>query len=181
MTTALWHAIRQLEDRASDDPELAEAVQYLALDTKGPVDPFAHPGVGVTTAARTVNERRQRKQALQQMQHCLETSEVVDMIDSINDRRGVDRRRHRGQLLGWRAGRVTLHPAWQFDRRRGDTRAGLDRVIAELNEVTPDARAADLLMTTPRHDLDGGTLAELLARGRIETTLRLIAASGDQS
>jgi hypothetical protein len=36
-------------------------------------------------------------------------------------------------------------------------------------------------MTTPRADLDDGTLADLLARGQIETVVRLILAAGDQS
>ncbi|HSF86168.1 MAG TPA: hypothetical protein VLG28_11025 [Acidimicrobiia bacterium] len=179
--TTLLQAIRVLENKATEDPALAEALCYLAVGSAGPVDPFADPGTSVRIAARTVNERRQREHAAQQMRHALGTSEVVELIDSINDRRGVDRRRHRGQLLGWRAGRATLHPEWQFDRRRGDTHEGLERVIAALAEVTTDARAADLLMTTPRGDLDGGTLADLLARGRVETTVRLVLSSGDQS
>jgi hypothetical protein len=36
-------------------------------------------------------------------------------------------------------------------------------------------------MSTPRDDLDGRTLADLYAAGRVETTLRLILAAGDQS
>jgi hypothetical protein len=63
----------------------------------------------------------------------------------------------------------------------GDTRPGLERVLAALREVAPDPLAADVLMTTPREDLEGGTLADLFAAGRIETVVRLILASGDQS
>jgi hypothetical protein len=37
------------------------------------------------------------------------------------------------------------------------------------------------LMTTPRRDLDDGTLADLFARGQIETVVRLILTAGDQS
>lgn len=179
--TTLTEAIRALEDRAAEDPALAEAVRFLAVGSTGPSDPFADPGSAVRMAARTVNERRQRRRALDRMQRTLATSAVVDLIDSINDRRGVDRRRHRGQLLGWRAGRVALHPEWQFDRIRGDTRAGLDEVLAALREVTTDPIAADALMTAPRLDLDGATLADLFARGNVATVVRLVLASGDQS
>jgi hypothetical protein len=111
----------------------------------------------------------------------MDTLQVVDLIASINDRKGVDRRRRRGRLLGWRAGRRTLHPGWQFDRRRGDTRPGLERILAALAEVAPDPSAANTLMTSPREDLDGKTLADLFTAGRIETVVRLILASGDQS
>ena len=179
--TTLTQAIRVLEDKATNDEALAEAVRFLAVGSTGPADPFADPGGGVMAAARTVNERRQRRRALDQMQHTVDTSQVVEIIGSINDRRGVDRRRHRGRLLGWRAGRVTLHPDWQFDRRRGETRDGLEEVLAALREVTTDAMAADLLMTTQRSDLGGATLADLFARGRVETVVRLVHASGDQS
>ncbi len=40
---------------------------------------------------------------------------------------------------------------------------------------------AQALMTTPRDDLDGGTLADLFARGQIEIVVRLIVFAGDQS
>jgi hypothetical protein len=83
--------------------------------------------------------------------------------------------------MGWRAGRRTLHPEWQFDRRRGDTRPGLERVLAAFREVALDPIGANALMTTPRDDLDGETLADLFARGQIETVVRLILAAGDQS
>lgn len=179
--TTLTQAIRVLEDKAADDPALAEALKFLATASTGPADPFADPGRGVLAAARAVNERRQNQQALDRMRRAIDTSDVVEIITSINDRRGVDRRRHRGQLLGWRVGRVTLHPDWQFDRSRGDTRLGLEEVLTALGDVTDDPIAADALMTAPRADLDGATLADLFARGRVETTIRLILSAGDQS
>jgi hypothetical protein len=106
---------------------------------------------------------------------------VVKLVGSIGDRKGVDRRRRRGQLLGWRAGGRTLHPDWQFDPRRGDTRPGLPMVLEALSEVAPDPQAADALMRAPREDLDGRALADLLAAGQIETVLRLVRAARDQS
>ena len=105
----------------------------------------------------------------------------MDLVRSISDRKGVDRRRRRGQLLGWRAGSRTLHPAWQFDPRRGETRSGLPAVLDALSEVAPDPEAADALMTAAREDLGGRTLADLLAAGRVETVVRLVRAAGDQS
>jgi hypothetical protein len=113
--------------------------------------------------------------------NALDTAEVVALIGSINDRKGVDRRRRRGQLLGWRAGARTLHPTWQFDRRLGETRPGLARVLAALAEIAPDAQAADALMSTPREDVGGRSLAELFTTGRVETVVRLVRAGGDHS
>jgi len=181
MATTLDEAIRVLHKRAESDSALAETVRLLAEDDVGPDEPFADPGEAVRKAARVVNERRQRRHRMTLHQRTLDTAEVVELIDSIQDRKGVDRRRRRGSLMGWRTGRRTLHPSWQFDRRRGDTRPGLERVLTALAAVAPDPFAADALMTTPRADLDGETLADLFARGRIETVVRLILAAGDQS
>lgn len=179
--TTLPQAIRVLEDKAAEDPALAEAVKFLATASTGPADPFADPGSGVLAAARAVNERRQGQRSLERMQRAVDTGGVVEIITSINDRKGVDRRRHRGQLLGWKVGRATMHPIWQFDRSRGDTRPGLERVLAALRDVTDDPIVADALMSAPRSDLGGATLADLFARGRVETTIRLILSAGDQS
>ena len=54
-------------------------------------------------------------------------------------------------------------------------------MLSAIREVATDALAADALMTMPRPDMDGETLAELFARGQIETVVRLILAAGDQS
>ena len=53
--------------------------------------------------------------------------------------------------------------------------------VDALSEVAPDPQAADALMRAPREDLDGRTLADLLASGQIETVLRLVRAARDQS
>jgi hypothetical protein len=181
MATTLAEAIQVLHKQAQNDPALADTVRWLAEDVGGPDRPFSDPGPAVRHAARLVNEGRRRERRTTLHDRTLDTAEVVEILGSIRDRKGVDRRRRRGQLMGWRSGRRTLHPEWQFDRLRGDTRAGLEQVLEALREVTPDPVVADALMTTPREDLHGGTLADLLARGRIETVVRLILASGDQS
>lgn len=181
MAATVTRAIKVLEERVGHDPALAEAVVFLAGGVEGPDDPFASPGGGVTAAARVVNERRQRERREARAAGALDTAEVVAVIDSISDRKGVDRRRRRGQLLGWRVGARTLHPPWQFDRRLGETRPGLTAVLAALREVAPDPRVGDALMSTPRDDLDGRTLADLFAAGRVDTVMRLVRAAGDQS
>lgn len=181
MSATVAQAIKVLEERANEDAALAEAVLFLVEDVSGPRDPFTEPGQGVLAAARSVSEHRQRQRQDTLVRAALDTAEVVSLVSSINDRKAVDRRRRRGQLLGWRAGARTLHPVWQFDRRLGDTRPGLTQVLAALADATTDAQAADELMSSPREDLEGRTLADLFAAGRIETVVRLILASRDQS
>jgi hypothetical protein len=181
MATTLAHAFKVLEEQTSEDPALAEAVLFMAADAEGPGDPFVDASEGTLRAARLVNDRRLRGRREAASAAALDTAEVVALVGSISDRKGVDRRRSRGQLLGWRAGARTLHPAWQFDRRRGDTRPGLSLVLSALSEVAADPAGADELMRAPRDDLDGRTLADLFAARRVETVVRLIRASADQS
>lgn len=181
MALSVADAVRVLGERASDDPGLAETLRYLADAVTGPDDPFGRPPEAVLAAARGVNERRQVERAHARRADALDTAAVVEAISSVNDRRGVDRRRRRGQLLGWPSGTQTLHPAWQFDPSRGDTRPGLARVIAALREATPDAQAADELMRAPREDLDHRSLADLFAAGQVQTVIRLVLASADES
>ncbi|MGH9029313.1 MAG: hypothetical protein ACRDV4_06835 [Acidimicrobiales bacterium] len=177
----LAHAFKILEDQTSEDPTLAEAVVFLAEGSGGPADPFAAASESVKDAARLVNERRLAERRKSTEVSALDTTQVVALVRSINDRKGVDRRRRRGQLLGWRSGARTLHPNWQFDHRRGDTRPGLVRVLRVLAEVTSDPEAADALMRAQRDDLDRQSLAELFAAGRVETVLQLLRSSVEQS
>jgi hypothetical protein len=181
MPSTLARAIKILEERAEDDPALAETVAFLAKDARGPDDPFASPSDGVLAAARSVNERRLEQRRRTRVAGALDTAEVVALIHSIRDRKGVDRRRRRGNLLGWQVGGRTLHPAWQFNRHVGDTRPGLRRVLEALRQVTHDAQAADALMSASREDLGGRTLADLFVNEQIDTVVRLILSAGDQS
>lgn len=89
-------------------------------------------------------------------------------------RKGVDRRRQRGRLLGVKDGTVVRHPIWQLDCDLGGTRPG-STVLAALREVAAKPEAADAVMTAPRSDLDSGSLAGLLAEGDVELVIRLIA------
>lgn len=179
--TAVAHALEILAQRAQADAALAETVLFLAEGDDGPDDPFADPAPALLSAARSVNERRQHERRGLRTQGLLPTAEVVRLLTSVNDRKGVDRRRKRGQLLGWSIGRTTGHPSWQFDRLGGDTRPGLHRVLTALRTVAPDPQVADALMTAPRDDLAGLSLAELFAEGEVDTVVRLVVAAGDQS
>ena len=181
MTTTLNEAIRVLHNRARHDESVADTVVLLAEELAEPESPFDTPPPLLLATARRVNERRQHRRLEDLRDRALDTRQVIELVTSINDRKGVDRRRQRGRLLGWRVGRATLHPEWQFDRRLGDTRPGLDRLLAALRAVAPDPVAADALMTSSRQDLDGGTLGDLFAAGRLDTVVRLVLASGDQS
>jgi hypothetical protein len=181
MPAAVARALRALEHEVADDPALAEAVLFLAAGPQVTADPFRDPGAGVVAAARDLNTRRGQERRATATGDALDTAAVVALVRSNNDRRGVDRRRRRGRLLGWKSGASTLHPAWQFDRRRGDTRPGLSEVLAAFTAVGMDAQSADAFMRAARADLEGRTPAALFATGRVETVVRLILAAGDQS
>jgi hypothetical protein len=120
-----------------------------------------------------------RRQAL--ADDSLTTPRVVTLIPTMTDRRAVDRRRHRGTLLGVKVGNTTYHPAWQFDRRAGETRPGLPEVLAALREVTSDAMAAHQLMVAPQDQLDGRSLAAVFSDGDTARTVTMIRLAGDQS
>lgn len=181
MSSTLARAIRVLETQTAVDNDLAEAVLFMAADAGGPDDPFGEVAGGVGEAAAVVNARRLAERQEVAAGAALDTAQVVAAVRSLSDRKGVDRRRRRRQLLGWRVGTRTLHPAWQFDRRRGDTRPGLPQLLAALAEVAPDPQAADALMRAPRPELEGRSLADLFAAGQLQTVLRLVRAAAEQS
>ncbi len=177
----LAHALKVLEERTGDDPVLAEAVVFLAEEVEGPGDPFGAVSAGARRAAGLVNERRLAERRKAAIASALDTAQVVALVGSISNRKGIDRRRQRGQLLGWHSGARMLHPDWQFDARRGETRPGLASVIAALRQVGIDAESADALMRAPRDDLGGRSLASLFASGQVDTVVRLIHSSAEQS
>ncbi|TVR38065.1 MAG: hypothetical protein EA388_00535 [Nitriliruptor sp.] len=170
----------RLRERAESDPALLETLQHL-VDSEPVVDPFGTPAEDVTELARTLNEQRQADRLSQLRARSLTSGQVVEMVPSISDRKGVDRRRARGTLLGIRIGNQMLHPSWQFDPRRGDTLAGLRRVLAALAEVVSDGLDADAIAIMPRAEADGASVADLLADGHIDAAVALAQLAGDQS
>ena len=99
MTLTMARALKILEERAGDDPDLAEAVLFLAEEAQNGQDPFREPPAGARRAARALNEQRFRERREAAAGAALDTAEVVAFMRSISDRKGVDRRRQRGQLL----------------------------------------------------------------------------------
>lgn len=170
----------RLADRVREDDGLAETLAFLAEDDVA-VDPFARPSGAVLSAARRVNNGRasQRRTAL--AEGALTTSQVVELIGSMSDRRAVDRRRRRGGLLGVKTGNTVWHPAWQFDQRSGDTRPGLRPILEALAEVTGDPVAANAFMTAPHPELAGRAIADVFADGDINRAVTVIRLGADQS
>ena len=176
----LTTVLDRLRERAESDPSLVETLEHLA-DAEPVEDPFSAPADDVARLARTINRQRQADRLAALRERSLTTGQVVELVASISDRKGVDRRRARGALLGIRAGNQMLHPEWQFDRRRQDTLPGLPLVLAALSEVAADGIDADAIATTPRVDAGGSTVADLLAAGRTEDAVALVQLAGDQS
>lgn len=170
----------RLRARAEDDPALLDTLEYLAAAEIA--DPFAAPSVHGRRLARDVNRQRQQDRAVQLRQRSLTTSEVVELVASIADRKGVDRRRKRGILLGITGlDRQTIHPRWQFDLRQRDTYEGLTDVLAALRVVAADPVDADAIATAPQPGADGSSIADLLASGDVDTAVMCARMSGDQS
>lgn len=176
----LTATLDQLRERAQADPALEATLRHL-VEAGDVTDPFAVPPDDVRDLARRVNRRRQDERLTDVQSRSLTTRQVVDLLVSVSDRKGVDRRRARGNLLGIRLGNQVLHPAWQFDQRRGDTLPGLDQVLAALRDVTDDALDVDAIAMAPRPHTDGASIADLLADGDIDTAVALARMAGDQS
>ncbi|MDQ6615776.1 MAG: hypothetical protein M3083_13815 [Actinomycetota bacterium] len=179
-TTTIDKTLRRLRHEALSNSDIAEALEFLADGTETE-DPFAQVDQRVVTAVRAINRRRQLHRRAELRDRSLTTTQVVSLIASISDRKGVDRRRKRGRLLGVKESGMILHPIWQFDADGGDTRPGLDVLLAALFEVTSGPAAGDAVMTMPRNDLDGRSIADLFAAGRVELAVQLIRMAGDQS
>jgi hypothetical protein len=180
MATTVEQALDRLRTRASDSPELAEALEFLAAGDDSE-DPFAEVDERALAGLRTINRRRQVHHQAELARRALTTPQVVSLIDSMSDRRAVDRRRRRGRLLGVTRGRTVLHPIWQFDPDTSETRDGLDQLLAALGEVSADPWAAEATMTRVRTDLGGRSIADVFAAGELELALRLVRMTGDQS
>jgi hypothetical protein len=172
----LTAVLDRLRDRAESNPDFADTLERLAAAV--PQDPFAPVPADVREVARAVNRQRQQQRLDGLRARALTTAEVVQLLVTVSDRKGVDRRRKRGTLLGIRVGRDTLHPAWQFDRRRGDTYAGLDRLLAALREVSDDPIDIDAIAVDDSH---GRSIADALAAGDVTLAVKRARLAGDQS
>ncbi|MGH3442933.1 MAG: hypothetical protein ACRDUY_13015 [Nitriliruptorales bacterium] len=171
--------MEQLRARAESDPAFADTLHHLVESDLG--DPFAVAPDDLREFAHQVNRGRQAERIEELRARSLTTSEVVGLLASVSDRKGVDRRRHRGTLLGIRDGNRTLHPDWQFDRRRRETHEGLAEVLEALQEVAGDDLDADAIAVVPRAEAGGASVADLLADGDVASAVGLVHLAGDQS
>ncbi|HEX9889540.1 MAG TPA: hypothetical protein VGA69_08700 [Nitriliruptorales bacterium] len=170
----------RLRERAESEPAFADTLQHLA-DAADVHDPFGEPPADVRHVARQVNRQRQDARFEELAARSLTTMQVVDLLASVSDRKGVDRRRHRATLLGILHGNRMLHPRWQFDRRRRETYQGLDELLEALRQVAADDLDADAIAVTPRADAGGSSVADLLAEGDVAGAVALAHLAGDQS
>lgn len=181
MTATLEHDLRKVRELAQHNDSVAAAVSFLANDDAADDDPFARPPEPLLAAARHINELRRAQGDDELRARSLTTAEVVELLDGISGRAGVDRRRKRGRLVGVPHGRTTLHPAWQFSPERRATREGLESILDALHEHTDDPATIDEIATTPQPDAGGASIADLLATGRVVLAVRLARMAGDQS
>lgn len=159
----LYDEVRAAEQR---DPSVREVLEVIA-GRKRPVTPTSHQ------VARVVNAERGAELREAFTADALSSREVAELLD-VADHRAVAGRRSRGTLLGWTIGNETYHPAWQF--ADVGTVPGLTAVVKALGEVTGSVLVADRIMRREREDLDGRSLADLLADGQHELVVRLIRA-----
>ncbi len=170
----------RLRAKVDDDPALLATLELLA--DAGTDDPFAEVPPVARRLAREVNVMRHQQRRADLQSRSLTTREVVELVGSISDRKGVDRRRQRGTLLGVHGvARQVLHPDWQFDLTRGETHAGLPEVLVALAEVTSDPVHADALATADQPRSGGVSIAGLLAAGQVADAVAMARLAGDQS
>lgn len=179
--TTLERDLGKVRELAQHNDSVAATVAFLADEGAVDDDPFGRPPEPLLAAVRRLNERRGAQRDNELQARSLTTAEVIDLLDGISGRAGVDRRRKRGRLIGVPHGRTTLHPAWQFSSDRRATREGLQDVLDALRERTDDPVMIDEMATVSQPDAGGASIAELLATGRVELAVRLARLAGDQS
>lgn len=156
----------ELDAAASRDPAVRHTLELIAGYREQP----AH---SVQPVARKLNAARGAELREAFIADAYTSRQVAELLD-VADHRAVAGRRSRHTLLGWTIGNETYHPTWQFT----DTGPvpGLGAVVKALTALTSSPLAADRLMRRRRDDLDGRSLAELLAEGNSGLVVRLITA-----
>jgi hypothetical protein len=167
LAEATYQAVR---DRQRREPAVVEPVLALLADP----DHDGEVTDDMRRMAATLADQRDAAAIEAFLAGALPTSEVIDRVRSWNDRRTIASARRRRQLLGLTVGRETYHPDWQFTR--SGIRRDLSTVIGALLEVSADDPVlADEIMRTPRSELDGRSLADLLLSRRIGEVLTFLA------
>lgn len=159
----------KVRDAERHEPSIRGVLELLAG-----AEPTATDVATTHTARRVaadVNTRRGDELRAAFVAGSLTSREVVGHL-GVQDRRAVAARRTRGTLLGLTLGNETYHPNWQFTAT--GTHPDLHAVLDALGELTSSVLAADRTMRRERDDLDGHSLADLLADGRTDLVVRLI-------
>lgn len=169
LTERAYDAVRERERR---EPDVVAPVIELLGD---PDRDVAVTGDLVALAGQLVEQRHgDAVDAL--ISHALTTTEVIARVRTWNDRRTVASARRRRQLLGVTVGGQTYHPDWQFSRT--GLRAGVEDIVGPLlATASDDAILADHIMRHPRPELDGASLADLLAAGRTREIVEFLILS----
>ena len=159
-----------LDEAARRDPDVRDMLELLA----GHRPERSDRATLLRRTARHLNKQRGAQLREAFVERSLTSPQVAEVL-GVSDHRAVQARRARRTLLGWTIGNETWHPDWQFTD--GGTVAGLAQIVKALVAVTSSPLAADQIMRHERHDLDGKTLADLLADGKADLVVRLIAAT----
>jgi hypothetical protein len=160
---------KAVRDRQEREPRVVEPVLALLADP----DHEGQVTDDMRRMATTLADQRETAAIETFLANALPTSEVIDRVRNWNDRRTVASARRRRQLLGLTIGRETYHPDWQFTR--SGPRHDLSAVIGPLlDAAADDPILADQIMRTPRPELDGRSLVDLLTSRRTSDVLTLL-------
>lgn len=163
--------LRRVAARAVADPEAVLPVLRMLVGDDEP----EQPDEAVLQAAEAVNTRRLAKARRAFMASALTTEQVGERLGGAS-RQAVAARRARGGLLGLTMGTTAYHPDWQFGPE--GLLPGLGRVLDALHDIRASPLSADALMRAPQPDLDGRSLADLLAAGDIDTVVHRVRDTG---
>jgi hypothetical protein len=164
--------LRRVAARAAVDPDSVLPVLRVLV---GDDEPAEEIDERVLEAAEIVNTRRLAKARRNFMSAAMTTEQVGEQLGGAS-RQAVSARRARGGLLAITVGTTAYHPDWQFGPE-GVVR-GLGRVLDALREIRASPLSADALMRAPQSDLDGRSLADLLAQGDVDTVVSRILDTG---
>lgn len=164
----------QVREREREHPELVSDV-LLALAEP---DHVVEAGTRHRRLAATLVDDRAARDLAEFQRQALTTRQIVERVAGVGDRRSVDARRRRGTLLGLTIAGDAYHPDWQLVA--GRTRPRLREVLAVLVPAAGgEPVLADVIMRTPRDELDGASLADLYAADRTDEMIVHLRQRGE--
>lgn len=163
--------IRRVTMRAAADPDAVLPVLRMLVGD----DESAEVAETVVQAAEIVNARRLAKARREFLASSLTTEQIAEHLGGTS-RQAVAARRARGGLLAITIGTTAYHPDWQLSAE--GLAPGLGRVLQALREIQASPLSADALMRLPQADLEGRSLAELLAAGEVDAVVARILDTG---